>query len=246
MPETSALWQKLDARTEACLGTTCPDYRRCFITEMRRRALESDIIIVNHHLFFADLSVKQEASGAPDAGILPEAAAVVFDEAHELEEVASSYFGLSVSNIRFEELARDTDVLLRGKEGAENLPAATQQLRERARMFFAALPMNGDGRQPFTEREEFLENSGDLYTAVCATLRRLEAEMERLTEIEEAPGLKKRVARLHAEFKFLLESNASNMVYWMERRAAGGSADRNAAGRRPLAVPYNVSAGHAH
>ena len=91
---------------------------------MRRKALESDIIIVNHHLFFADLAVKREAAGAPDAGILPEAAAVVFDEAHELEEVASSYFGLSVSNIRFEELARDTDVLLRGKEGAENMPAA--------------------------------------------------------------------------------------------------------------------------
>ena len=142
---------------------TCPDYRRCFITEMRRRALESDIIIVNHHLFFADLSVKQEASGAPDAGILPEAAAVIFDEAHELEEVASSYFGLSVSNIRFEELARDTDMLLRGKEGADKMPAATQQLRERARMFFAGLPMSSDGRQPFTEREEFLETSGDLY-----------------------------------------------------------------------------------
>ena len=104
---------------EACLGSTCPDYRRCFITEMRRNALESDIIIVNHHLFFADLAVKQEAAGAPDAGILPEAAAVIFDEAHELEDVASSYFGLSVSNLRFEELARDTDVLLRGKDGAE-------------------------------------------------------------------------------------------------------------------------------
>ncbi len=96
LPESSALWHKLDARADACLGTTCPDYRRCFITEMRRQALESDIIIVNHHLFFADLAVKQEAAGAPDAGMLPEAAAVVFDEAHELEEVASSYFGLSV------------------------------------------------------------------------------------------------------------------------------------------------------
>ena len=185
---------------------------------MRRKALESDIIIVNHHLFFADLSVKQEAAGAPDAGILPEAAAVVFDEAHELEEVASSYFGLSVSNIRFEELARDTDTLLRGKEGAENLPAVTQQLRERARMFFAGLPMAGDGRQPFTGREEFLETSGDLYMAVRATLRRLEAEMEGSKGIDEAPGLKKRVARLRTELEFLLESNASNMVYWMERR----------------------------
>ncbi len=225
LPESSALWHKLDARSDACLGTNCPDYRRCFITEMRRKALESDIIIVNHHLFFADLAVKQEASGAPDVGVLPEAAAVVFDEAHELEDVASSYFGLSVSNIRFEELARDTDMLLRGKEGAERLPAATQQLRERARMFFAGLPMTSDGRQPFAAREEFLETSGDLYMSVRATLKLMEAEMERLTGVDEAPGLRKRVARLRSELEFLLESNASNMVYWLERRAYGGSKD---------------------
>ena len=227
LPESSALWHKLDARADACLGTTCPDYRRCFITEMRRRALESDIIIVNHHLFFADLAVKQEAAGAPDAGILPEAAAVIFDEAHELEEVASSYFGLSVSNIRFEELARDTDMLLRGKEGADKLPAATQQLRERARMFFAGLPMTADGRQPFAEREEFLETSGDLYMSVRATLKMMEAEMENLKGVDEAPGLRKRVARLRAELEFLLESNASNMVYWLERRTHGGGRDKS-------------------
>jgi ATP-dependent DNA helicase DinG len=198
---------------------------------MRRKALESDIIIVNHHLFFADLSVKQEAAGAPDAGILPEAAAVVFDEAHELEDVASSYFGLSVSNLRFEELARDTDALLRGKEGTEKLPAATQQLRERARLFFAGLPMSGDGRQPFAGREEFLETSGDLYLSVRASLRRLEAEMDALEEIDEAPGLRKRVTRLRTELEFLLESNASNMVYWMERRMSGGGDNAAGGGR---------------
>jgi ATP-dependent DNA helicase DinG len=248
LPESSALWQKLDARTEACLGSTCPDYHRCFITEMRRKALESDIIIVNHHLFFADLSVKREAEGAPDAGILPEAAAVVFDEAHELEDVASSYFGLSVSNIRFEELARDTDVLLRGKQGADHIPAQTQQLRDRARMFFAGLPMSGDGRQPFTNREEFLESSGDLYLAVRTTLQRLESEMEGLKAVEEAPGLKKRVARLRSEFEFLLESNASNMVYWMERRISLASTSlHRSAGRSASrttflqATPIDVS-----
>jgi ATP-dependent DNA helicase DinG len=223
LPESSALWHKLDARSDACLGSTCPDYKRCFITEMRRRALESDIVIVNHHLFFADLAVKQEAAGAADAGVLPEAAAVIFDEAHELEEVASSYFGLSISNIRFEELARDTDVLLRGKQGADKMPTVTQQLRERARMFFAGLPVSADGRQPFTDRDEFLEASGDLYMSVRATLKLMEAEMERLTNIEEAPGLKKRITRLRSELEFLLESNASNMVYWLERRA--GSRD---------------------
>jgi ATP-dependent DNA helicase DinG len=233
LPESSALWAKLDARSDACLGSTCPDYRRCFITEMRRKALESDIIIVNHHLFFADLAVRREAAGAPDAGILPEAAAVIFDEAHELEEVASSYFGLSVSNIRFEELARDTDSMLRGKEGAGNLPGVTQQLRERARLFFAGLPMSGDGRQPFTGREEFLENAGDLYLGVTATLRRLEAEMDNLKNVDEAPGLRKRVTRLRSELEFLLESNATNTVYWLERRVYGGGTaeGRGSAGR---------------
>ena len=231
MPESSALWQKLDARADACLGSTCPDYRHCFITEMRRKALESDLIIVNHHLFFADLAVKQEAAGAPDAGILPEAAAVIFDEAHELEEVASNYFGLSVSNIRFEELARDTEALLRGKTGRSNLPAVTQQLRDRARMFFAGLPMAGDGRQPFTGREEFLESSGDLYLGVRSTLTLLDSEMEQLTDVDEVPGLRKRVARLRGELEFLLESNASNMVYWLERRAAASDRAASTTGR---------------
>jgi ATP-dependent DNA helicase DinG len=222
LPESSALWSKLDARTEACLGSTCPDYSRCFITEMRRKALESDIIIVNHHLFFADLSVRREAGGAPDAGILPEAAAVVFDEAHELEEVASSYFGLSVSNVRFEELARDTEMQLRGKEGGDKLPALCGQLRDRARLFFSQLPMEGDGRQPFVAREEFLERSGDLYLSVRATLKRLEDEMAEMKSVDEAPGMRKRVGRLRSEFEFLLESTANNMVYWMERRASLG------------------------
>jgi ATP-dependent DNA helicase DinG len=225
LPESSSLWGKLDARTEACLGSTCPDYRQCFITEMRRRAAESDIVIVNHHLFFADYAVRQMAGGAPDAGILPESAAVVFDEAHELEEVASQYFGRSLSNVRFEEMARDTDVLLRGKTGASTLPALTQQLRDRARMFFAALPAGNDGRHPFTEREEFLESSGDLYLSVRATLKQIEAELDHLTGVDETQGLKNRASMLAGDLKYMLESPATNMVFWIERRG-GGSAQR--------------------
>ncbi len=228
LPESSALWQKLDARSEACLGSNCPDYRCCFITEMRRRALESDIIIANHHLFFADTAVREMAASAPDAGILPESGAVIFDEAHELEEVASQYFGRSISNIRFEDLARDTDVLLCGKQGSANIPALAQQLRERARLFFAALPHSADGRHPFSSREEFLESSGDIYLGVCAALKVLEAEMDRLTEVEESSSLKNRTALLRADLEFMLESNASNMVFWLERRGAGSASDRPA------------------
>jgi len=112
LPEASALWFKLDARADTCLGQKCSEWDRCFITEMHRRAMESDIIIVNHHLFFADLAIKLQAEGAPDAGILPEAAAVIFDEAHELEDVAGNYFGISVCNLGGEDLARDVETLM--------------------------------------------------------------------------------------------------------------------------------------
>ena len=223
LPEFSPLWSKLDARSEACLGSTCPDYQRCFVTEMRRKAQESDVIIVNHHLFFADLAVKQQAGGAADAGVLPEAAAVIFDEAHELEDVASSYFGLSVSNLRFEDLARDTEAMLKTKDSfATGVHFTVQQLRDRARLFFSQLPMNSDGRQPFDGREEFLETSGDLYLSVRNTLTRLEAELDQLRGVDEAPGLRKRVANLRSELEFLLESTSGNMVYWLERRVSGG------------------------
>jgi len=107
LPEASALWHKLDARSDTCLGQKCSAFDTCFITEMHRKAMESDIIIVNHHLFFADLGIKQQAEDAPDAGILPDCGAVIFDEAHELEDVAGSYFGITLSNVRIEELARD-------------------------------------------------------------------------------------------------------------------------------------------
>jgi ATP-dependent DNA helicase DinG len=225
LPETSALWQKLDARTEACLGQSCPDWERCFVTTMRRKALESDIVIVNHHLFFADLGIKQQAANAPDAGILPEAAAVIFDEAHELEEVASNYFGIGLSNQRVDELIRDVDMMLKAKKASTSaIEGACATLKERSRMFFSILPMEtaGPGRMPFHNREAFLEESGNHYTGVTNALTRLEGELEYLKNVEEAPGLRKRAADIRAHLTFLLESPDRNTVFWIERRAAGG------------------------
>ncbi len=192
---------------------------------MRRRALESDIVIVNHHLFFADLSIRRQAQNAPDAGVLPEAAAVVFDEAHELEEIASSYFGVSISNVRFEELARDVEILLRAKQAlSASLTAAAELVRERSRMFFSALPepKGADGRMPFTDREEFLEQSGDVYLGLVNALERLTGELERLRGVEEASGLKKRTAELTNQLTFLLESTDRGFVFWIERRNSSG------------------------
>jgi ATP-dependent DNA helicase DinG len=225
LPETSALWHKIDARTEACLGQSCPDWERCFVTAMRRKALESDIVIVNHHLFFADLSIKQQAANAPDAGILPEAAAVVFDEAHELEEVASNYFGIGLSTQRVDELVRDVEIMLRAKQASTSaIESACGTLQNRSRMFFSALPEDGKGasRMPFLHRAEFLEESGDYYTATLNALMRLEGELERVKNVDEAAGLRKRASDIRAHLNFLLEASDDNTVFWIERRAVAG------------------------
>src|ERR1700724_3612218 len=109
LPDDSDLWQRLDARRDACSGQKCPEFSRCFVTLMHPRAAEADLIIVNHHLFFADLALKQDDFGS----VLPEYGAVIFDEAHEIEHVASDYFGRQVSNYRFDELARDAERAVR-------------------------------------------------------------------------------------------------------------------------------------
>jgi ATP-dependent DNA helicase DinG len=254
LPESSSLWHKLDARSEVCLGQTCPNWEKCFITSMRRKALESDIVIVNHHLFFADLSIKQQAAGAPDAGILPEAAAVIFDEAHELEDIASQYFGIALSNARFEELARDTESLLRAKAVTTSaIESATQTVRERSKLFFASLPVGPSdlGRLEFIDRADFLEARGDAYLGALNALQRLEGELERLREVDEAAGLRKRTADIRNHMKFLLESTDPNTVFWIERRATSGlrNAARNARDTHApqsfsthlLATPIDVS-----
>jgi len=225
LPEHSPLWHKLDARSEVCLGQTCPNWEPCFVTGMRRKALESDIVIVNHHLFFADLNIKLQAAGAPDAGILPEAAAVIFDEAHELEDVASNYFGVALTNSRFDELARDTESMLRAKGASSSaIESATQTLRERSRLFFGSLPVGPSnlGRLEFIDRADFLEARGAAYIGASNALQRLEGELERLREVEEASGLRKRAADIRNHLKFLLESEDPNTVFWIEHRVTQG------------------------
>jgi ATP-dependent DNA helicase DinG len=227
LPEPSALWHKLDARVDTCLGQKCKEWERCFITEMRRRAAESDIIIVNHHLFFADLSIKLEAEGAPDAGVLPECGAVIFDEAHELEDIAGNYFGISVSNLRLDELTRDVeDLLQREKLYMPQMSGAIQSVRERSQLFFSLLPAH-EGRSAFDSRREFLEENGEEFLALSQSLHRLGAELEQLPQKpEEVFTLTRRAQQLQVQLGFVMENEDPNTVFWVERRgfrAPGGS-----------------------
>jgi len=222
IPEVSALWSKLDARADSCIGQKCSSWENCFITEMHRRAMESDIIIVNHHLFFADLAIKQQAEYAPDAGILPEVGAVIFDEAHELEDVAGSYFGVSVSNSRVEELCRDVEASLqRNRMLSAALSGALKSLRDRSAFFFALLPQ-GEGRFAFENRRDFLEENGEEFLALRQSLQRLEAELAGLpSKPDEVFNFVRRSQELQFQLGFLMESEDPNTVFWIERRRGG-------------------------
>jgi ATP-dependent DNA helicase DinG len=190
---------------------------------MRRRGMESDIIIVNHHLFFADLAIKLQAEGAPDAGILPEAAAVIFDEAHELEDVAGNYFGISVSNLRVEDLARDVEASLQhNRMLSASFSGALGSLRERSQFFFSLLPP-GEGRFAFESRREFLEENGDEFLALNQALTRLAGELEGLPQKpEEIFNFVRRAQELQVQLSFAMESDDRNTVFWIERRGGRG------------------------
>jgi ATP-dependent DNA helicase DinG len=240
LPENSQLWQKLDARADRCIGQDCKQWQRCFITEMRRRAVESDIIIANHHLFFADLRVKTETEN--EAGVLPEFGAVVFDEAHELEDVASDYFGVSVSNLRFEELARDIQINLQQKQAiSPGLLQALARLRERARFFFGVLPA-GQGRFAFENRDEFLEKNGDEYSSVMQAVGGVVSELELLQEKpDDVYNFLRRAGELKSQLAFVMESRDKNTVFWIEQR---GESRRGRGGQQLIllqATPIDVS-----
>src|SRR5947207_1244452 len=132
--EDSDLWARMDARRDRCLGTKCKDYDRCFLTLMRQKAMEADIVVVNHHLFFADLAIRK----SDVAAILPDYSAVIFDEAHDLEDVATDYFGFHISNYRLAEFIHD----------ARKLEADVDVVSLASERFFNGFALLRDGRHP--------------------------------------------------------------------------------------------------
>jgi ATP-dependent DNA helicase DinG len=220
LPDDAELWNRIDARSDLCSGQKCAEFQRCFVTAMHQRAHEADLIIVNHHLFFADLAIRQDDFGS----ILPEYSAIVFDEAHEIEDVASDYFGRQISSYRFEELARDTESLLRLlRIEAAPLRKHLARLRERARAFFERFPER-EGRYPFgpVERNAFLDQNREAYDDLAAAVKRTEAELSAISpKPEEIIALARRAAETRRELAFLMESEEKSYVYWYERRGRG-------------------------
>jgi ATP-dependent DNA helicase DinG len=160
VPDDSSVWPLVTSTRENCLGGDCPRYQDCFVMEARRQALAADVVVVNHHLFFADLVLRDEGVSE----LLPACNTVIFDEAHQLPDTATLFFGESVSTAQMQELARDTRVeaAASAKDFAA-LPQAAQELDRAARDLRIAA---GDepGRQPAREAESRREFSLRLET----------------------------------------------------------------------------------
>ncbi|MEO8663014.1 MAG: DEAD/DEAH box helicase, partial [Bryobacteraceae bacterium] len=218
LPEGSSAWGKIDARRELCTGQRCKQFDRCFLTLMHQRAVDSDIIIVNHHLFFADLAVKEEEYG----GIIPQYGAVIFDEAHEIEDIAGQYFGLSVSNHQFLDLRRDVSVMARRRNfGSQELDRALEMMQEHAERFFGLFPM-AEGRTGFQEHDAFLEKHSDAYLAVLRILELVGSYLQLIKDSpEEAVPLFRRTRELADRVVTWIEAREKSYVYWVERRGRG-------------------------
>jgi ATP-dependent DNA helicase DinG len=150
LPEDLPFWNDVAATADTCLGTECERYDDCFVTRMRQRAVASDLVIVNHHLLCADAAVRQNAYGE----VIPTCHRAILDEAHQLEDIATQYFGYSLSNYRVEELARDIErslVAIAGEErrARDEIAKAIEKLRDYGRAFFTELAFahRGDRRE---------------------------------------------------------------------------------------------------
>ncbi|MBK7461506.1 MAG: ATP-dependent DNA helicase [Betaproteobacteria bacterium] len=182
--ESSPVWNHATSTRENCLGQDCPDYKECFVMLARREAMAADLVVVNHHLFFADVMLRDEGM----AELLPACNTVIFDEAHQLPEVATLFFGDTVSTAQILDLARDarTEGMLNARDCLD-LPTASREMEKVAKDLRLAVGLDA-GRFSYGQ----LEEKPDFLPA----LKALEAEVTKFaaileTQAERAEGLEK-------------------------------------------------------
>ena len=229
LPESLSFWRHIDARSESCLGQKCPEYDACFITRMRNRAQEADIVVVNHHLFFADLSLRNGNYGS----VLPDYTAVILDEAHLVEEVASEYFGAHVSNYQIDDLVRDLGMLtFEEAEVDQELTHSVARMSRFADNFFMGFRdgRGEDGRYPiipgtFARRkagEMEATPLGELYMALEGAIARTETTLDAIKEkTPDMENLVRRLREIRFELEFIVTGTDKKFVYWLERRNRG-------------------------
>ena len=247
LPEDLPFWNEVAATSETCLGAECPRYDDCFVTKMRQRAAASDVVIVNHHLLCADAAVRKSAYGE----VIPACSRAILDEAHQLEDVATQYFGFSVSNYRLEELARDIERLLAtggvdDRQTRDEIERGIERLRDHARGFFADLTAGHRqaGRERVRASLESLSGASDaaahlsgaldILQSTLALIRRPSAgaaaddERDAGDPAEEISSLARRAGEIRDELRFLIrpdgpgaDDGGGEFVHFVEFRGRG-------------------------
>lgn len=237
IPENISFWRHLDARSDICIGSKCSSFESCFITRARQASLDSDIVIVNHHLFFADLALRGREWGQ----VLPDYSAVIFDEAHQIEDIAAQYFGASISSFQIADVIADiTRLPIVDVESSLNLTTTSARVMRLAELFWMCFNTVAEGErrsaaaegrfnlrpQMFfrgkkgTEREA--TPAGERFLGLKTALDRL---LSALLVVKEPPAemdaVVRRLEQLRFDLEFIVRGEEEKFVYWGERRARG-------------------------
>ena len=223
LPDDLPFWSEISASSENCIGTDCPQHQECFVTRMRQRAAEADLVIVNHHLLCADAAVRQSAYGE----VIPACASAVIDEAHQLEDVATQYFGVSVSTYRLERLVGDGRRFVDRDLGddpdvADTVRTALNRVEQRATLFFSAVKVHLPAPDRTRLNATTLEPVAEPGRRLASTLRALEATVALVTHAsEDIRSLGRRAGELSEHVDFVLAADDEGFVYFLERRGRG-------------------------
>jgi ATP-dependent DNA helicase DinG len=225
LSDDAPIWREVSATAETRLGVRCPHYEDCFVTRARRRAQAADLVIVNHHLFFADLALR---TNWPQAQLLPAYEAVIFDEAHQLEDVVTDYFGTGVSTLRLLSLVRDIGRAVARNVAPEKLQATAEHVQKRSDAMFDALKARLRGVERTAIGGEHWKGEPEKAShALDDALEELEGALgasdgRALADGgEEIPALQRRAHAIRGDLALIVDGAQkwdSKHVFWAEQR----------------------------
>lgn len=221
MRDDDALWRNLDARSDTCSGQKCSYFDQCYVTRMRQRALEADLIVVNHALFFANLALEGDEIGR----VLPSFSVLILDEAHEVEDIAAQHFGKQISNYRIEDLCRDFRKVF---SDSSEFTRSLDQIQASSTAFFNSFPgftgrysLNFYQLPDGTEvdlRAEVLDSFQRLRQSLSGLYHSMEQQTDRPAETD---PLIRRLEQMRVTLEAIFDLENSENVYWFENRARG-------------------------
>lgn len=219
LPDDCAVWNDICSTPETCAGQRCQHNPTCFITKLRQRAAQAEAVVTNHHLLFADLSVRLNSGG--EGQVLPDYNAVICDEAHQLEDTATSYFGLSTSSYRFDEWERDLTRTLTALHLIDTeIPPLLGSLRKIRDGLFECYRFPGEERSRLTA-ESCTPEIGERLVALRENADRLAARLSSLAAAGNSVDLEalaRRIKDLAVATDEICIADDAAFVYWRERR----------------------------